>query len=201
MPNLVDFCISQRPPARYVGRMQSIGQRASTAWTAQEDQLLMNARAQGLNWAPIQQAHFPGKTPNACRKRHERLMERRSAEDWDAEKFQTLAKEYQSLRKDMWTMLGNRVGEKWQLVEAKCMEKGLKNIQSAGRSANRRDRLASGMHGVGPGDCDSELDVEGGTHLTEGHDVSDEETQRGVKRMQSPSEHPHGRHHFDAIIR
>ncbi|KAI9849475.1 MAG: hypothetical protein M1837_004095 [Sclerophora amabilis] len=125
--------------------MLSSGQRPSTAWTPSEDQILMNTRAQGLNWAPIQQAHFPNKTPNACRKRHERLMERRNAEDWDADKLESLAKEYLNLRKDMWSMLANQVGEKWQVVEAKCMEKGLKNIQSAGRSAQRRERLAAGM--------------------------------------------------------
>ena len=72
-----------------------------------------------MKWAPIQQAYFPGKTANACRKRHERLMERQEAEDWDGPKFEHLAKEYLNVRKDMWTMLADRVGEKWQVVEAK----------------------------------------------------------------------------------
>ncbi|KAI9771825.1 MAG: hypothetical protein M1840_001595 [Geoglossum simile] len=124
---------------------------SSGAWSPRDDEVLMNARAQGLNWAPIQQQHFPAKTPNACRKRHERLMERRSAEDWDGGKLEKLAMEYMNMRKDMWTMLAAKVGEKWQVIESKCMEKGLKNLQSAGRNALRREKmsLASVMDGNG----------------------------------------------------
>ncbi|KAI9668678.1 MAG: hypothetical protein M1829_005291 [Trizodia sp. TS-e1964] len=112
---------------------------SSGAWSPRDDEILMQARAQGLNWVPIQQAHFSAKTPNACRKRHERLMEKRSVEDWDSLKLDKLAMEYMNLRKDMWQMLATRVGEKWQLIEAKCMEKGLKTLQSVGRSATKRD--------------------------------------------------------------
>ncbi|KAI9817993.1 MAG: hypothetical protein M1832_004514 [Thelocarpon impressellum] len=161
-------------------------QRASTAWTAQEDQTLLAARAQGKNWAPIQNTHFPSKTPNACRKRHERLMERRNTEDWDGEKLEKLAKEYLNMRRDMWTMLASRVGEKWQVVESKvsedemerratvlkttaCMEKGLKNIQSAGRSASRRERTASGNDDSGLGGYDP--DVEGADDGSEVRDT------------------------------
>ncbi|KAI9838550.1 MAG: hypothetical protein M1819_004859 [Sarea resinae] len=117
---------------------------SSCAWSPMEDEILMRARAQGLNWAPIQHTHFPSKTPNACRKRHERLMERRNAEDWDSIKLDTMAKEYMILRKEMWSILGNKVGEKWQIVESKCLEKGLKNLQSAARNALRKERLMSG---------------------------------------------------------
>jgi hypothetical protein len=92
---------------------------SSGAWSPRDDEILINARAQGLNWAPIQQQHFPTKTPNACRKRHERLMERRSAEDWDGGKLEKLAMEYMNMRKDMWTMLASKVGEKWQVIESK----------------------------------------------------------------------------------
>jgi len=126
----------------------------------------MAVRAQGLNWAPIQQAHFPTKTPNACRKRHERLMERRSAEDWDSVKLEALAKEYMNIRKEMWSMLASRVGEKWQVVEGKCMEKGIKNLQSSARSALRRERLMTGTgtgtddSGIAEMDAETELDGE-----------------------------------------
>ncbi|KAF2093665.1 hypothetical protein NA57DRAFT_81165 [Rhizodiscina lignyota] len=119
--------------------------RSSSAWTAEEDDILMNARAAGLNWKPIASRHFPNKTDNACRKRHERLMAQRNAEDWDGPKLELLAKEYMNVRREMWTLLANRVGgEKWQLIEAKCMEKGLKNLQAVHRSAQRRER---GMDG------------------------------------------------------
>lgn len=79
----------------------------------------MAARSSGLNWQPIASKHFPTKTANACRKRHERLMERRNAEDWDGPKLETLAKEYMDVRKEMWSLLASRVGEKWQLIEVK----------------------------------------------------------------------------------
>lgn len=36
---------------------------SSGAWNPQDDQTLMAARAQGMNWAPIQAAYFPSKTP------------------------------------------------------------------------------------------------------------------------------------------
>ena len=46
-------------------------------------------------------------------------MERRSAEDWDGGKLEKLAMEYMNMRKDMWTMLAAKVGEKWQVIESK----------------------------------------------------------------------------------
>jgi hypothetical protein len=72
----------------------------------------MNARAQGLNWQPIQAQYFPNKTANACRKRHERLMDRRNSDE-------NMAKEYMGMRREIWTQLGNKTGEKWNVVEAK----------------------------------------------------------------------------------
>ena len=80
----------------------------------------MRARQQGLNWQPIASRYFPDKTANACRKRHERLMEKRnSADNWDGVKIETLAKAYVDVREQMWKLLADRVGEKWQNVEAK----------------------------------------------------------------------------------
>lgn len=92
---------------------------SSGAWTPQDDQTLLAARAQGLNWAQIQITYFGNKTPNACRKRHERLMERKGADDWDNRKLERLAKEYMTMRKDIWSGLAARTGEKWNVVEAK----------------------------------------------------------------------------------
>jgi len=94
-----------------------------------------------MNWAPIQQTYFPSKTPNACRKRHERLMERRSADDWDGLKLENLAKNYMTMRREIWQGLATATGEKWNVVEAKCMSQGLKNLQTAARSAARRERM------------------------------------------------------------
>ncbi|KAH0542565.1 hypothetical protein FGG08_003070 [Glutinoglossum americanum] len=181
---------------------------SSGAWAPHDDEILINARAQGLNWAPIQLQHFPTKTPNACRKRHERLMERRSAEDWDGGKLEKLAMEYMNMRKDMWTMLAAKVGEKWQVIEGKCMEKGLKNLQSAGRNALRREKmsLASVMDDSGAGEVekteksvsssammdDSGIVAEADMDDDRDHEFRDrsQEASPEHRRFQSTPEHP-----------
>ncbi|CAK7268600.1 hypothetical protein SEPCBS119000_003143 [Sporothrix epigloea] len=113
------------------------------AWRPQDDDALLQARSRGENWAQIQ-AHFPGKTPNACRKRHERLVERRNASNnVDACKMAQIAREYMQMRRDLWQPLALRTGEKWTVVEARCMGAGLKNLQGVARSANRRLRSES----------------------------------------------------------
>ena len=91
----------------------------SSSWSAKDDEMLIQARAQGLNWNQIAPKHFPAKSPNACRKRHERLMERQNAEQWDGVKLNELAQAYMEVRREMWSLLASRVGEKWQLVELK----------------------------------------------------------------------------------
>ncbi|KAI1254756.1 hypothetical protein MGN70_003771 [Eutypa lata] len=160
---------------------------SSGAWTPQDDQNLLQARQQGLNWAQIQSNYFPNKTPNACRKRHERLMERKGADDWDQRKLERMAKEYMSLRKEIWQPLAQRTGEKWNVVESMCMNNGLKNLQSAARSASRRERLEtsghpmhgydddSGISGIGLTPVDDQLDASysspassGGSHHSSG---------------------------------
>ena len=50
----------------------------SAEWSSEDDELLMWARLEGLNWQPIASLYFPNKTSNACRKRHERLMEEKA---------------------------------------------------------------------------------------------------------------------------
>lgn len=95
------------------------GSRTAAIWSAADDDVLLQARASGLNWQPIASRYFPNKSPNACRKRHERLIERRQASDWDAEKLERLAQEYVTVRKEMWELLASRLGERWAVVEAK----------------------------------------------------------------------------------
>jgi len=102
-------------------------------------------RAMGKNWNQIQREAFPTKTGNACRKRHERLMERRGQNDFDNRKLERLSKEYMSMRKEIWQPLAARCGEKWNVVEMQCMSNGLKNIQSHARAYTRRERLESGQ--------------------------------------------------------
>lgn len=92
----------------------------SSAWTPQNDDILLNARAKGMNWQPIQAQYFPEKTPNACRKRHERLILARSSnEDWEMDKMKELADHYMSIRDKIWKPLADEMGEKWSTIEAK----------------------------------------------------------------------------------
>lgn len=97
----------------------SSSNRATAIWSAADDAVLLRARASGLNWQPIAARHFPNKTANACRKRHERLVERRQAEDWDTQKLELLAQEYMICRRQMWETLAAKLGERWNVVEAK----------------------------------------------------------------------------------
>jgi hypothetical protein len=109
-----------------VSTASAAGGTRSSSWSAKDDETLIQARAQGLNWNQIGPKHFPSKTPNACRKRHERLMERQNAEQWDGVKLDVLAQAYMEVRREMWSMLAARVGEKWQLVETKVRRVRLK---------------------------------------------------------------------------
>ncbi|KAK6001386.1 hypothetical protein QM012_002717 [Aureobasidium pullulans] len=111
------------------------GHRNTANWSSADDEVLVAARAAGLNWQATATRHFPHKTANACRKRHERLVERRTHEDWTTKRLDTLAVEYMEFRKEIWAPLAVKVGERWNVVEAKCMEKGLRNLQSIARLA------------------------------------------------------------------
>ncbi|KAI0400097.1 hypothetical protein F4802DRAFT_509540 [Xylaria palmicola] len=172
---------------------------SSGAWSQQDDHNLLTARQQGLNWAQIQSTCFPNKSPNACRKRHERLLERRGADDWDARKLERLAKEYMSMRKEMWQGLAARTGEKWIVVEAKCMHNGLKNLQSAARSAARRERLEQG-HSIHGYDDDSGIS---GIGLTPVDDLdasySSPETSSSVHSQHSAAGGGYGMHPMTAM--
>lgn len=92
---------------------------SSGAWSPADDHTLMQARSAGMNWQPIKQMYFPLKTPNACRKRHERLMEKRNADDWDGMKLEGLARSYMGMRREIWAGLAEATGEKWSVVEQK----------------------------------------------------------------------------------
>ncbi|KAG6052750.1 hypothetical protein E4U17_005438 [Claviceps sp. LM77 group G4] len=127
--------------AAEVPTLTSTQRRASSgAWKLQDDNQLVAARMEGLSWNHIKETYFPHKSANACRKRHERVVQRQSAGDQDTRKIQLLAREYVRMRKEMWRGLAARTGEKWNVVEAKCAANGLKNIRSAARAASRHNR-------------------------------------------------------------
>jgi hypothetical protein len=93
----------------------------SKSWSSKDDEILVQARAQGLNWNQISPKYFPLKSANACRKRHERLMERQNAEQYDGMKLDIIAQAYMEARREMWGVLAAKVGEKWALVERKVI--------------------------------------------------------------------------------
>jgi len=91
----------ERPQTRLASRVprarQSVGLNdvISKSWPPESDELLIRARQQGLSWNPIATQYFPGKTANACRKRHERLMEKRNnSNDWYSSKELPLSHPY-----------------------------------------------------------------------------------------------------------
>lgn len=109
-----------QPSQQVMQPSASFSRRASSgAWSREDDRNLIDARAKGLNWAQVK-GKFPNKSANACRKRHERLMEHKDADDWDSRKLEQLAKEYMVMRKEIWRPLADRVGEKWNVVEQKA---------------------------------------------------------------------------------
>ncbi|KAL8739471.1 MAG: hypothetical protein Q9190_007726 [Brigantiaea leucoxantha] len=115
---------------------------SSTPWTPEDDRQLIDARQQLLNWAPIAHKYFPTKTPNACRKRHERLMEKRNNNgSWDAAKIEALATTYSEVREQMWKILADRLQENWKTVERKCFESGWKTLTKTSRSAAQNSQL------------------------------------------------------------
>jgi len=95
---------------------------SSGAWSKEDDETLMSARASGLNWSQIQQKYFSTKSPNACRKRHERLIEQKTADNWNKTDFERLSMEYMRMRKEIWSPLAAQVGEKWNVVEQKVRD-------------------------------------------------------------------------------
>jgi hypothetical protein len=105
--------------------MPGTGHRASPAWKPEEDRRLLDEKARGARWNDIRQRYFPGKTGNACRKRYERLIQRRSEDDWDTEKFELLAMKYLELRREMWYKLALSVDAPWEQVEKKVRKKNL----------------------------------------------------------------------------
>ncbi|KAL2174829.1 uncharacterized protein P884DRAFT_207707 [Thermothelomyces heterothallicus CBS 202.75] len=169
MPGYDPYAVNAVPPLQIpttgtglggpVGGALPTQHRASSgAWNQEDDRTLLTLRAMGKNWNQIQREAFPGKTGNACRKRHERLMERRGQNDFDNRKLERLCKEYMSMRKEIWQPLASRCGEKWNVVEMQCMSNGLKNIQSHARAYARRERLESGQPLTAYGDPDGALD-------------------------------------------
>lgn len=122
LPGQLSFSVSttvhmQRRTRSTLGAPGTASSNYSTSWSTHDDNILMNARARSHGWSQIQKEHFPLKTPNACRKRYERLVAKKRGPDWDPEKLERLSREYCQLREQTWKPLADAMGEKWQDVE------------------------------------------------------------------------------------
>lgn len=96
---------------------QSAPRRVSSgAWSEEQDILLIHLRKTAGNWAKIAE-HFSNKTGNACRKRHERLMERQNTPGRNGDTLQRVSKAYMGMRKEVWRELAKQTGLKWSDVE------------------------------------------------------------------------------------
>ena len=99
---------------------------AAGPWQPEDDERLLQARQQSMNWSDIAQQYFPAKTANACRKRHERLKDKRHTnEEWPTKKLEQMAAAYINCREEMWKKLAQAVGENWKDVESKVSTRAL----------------------------------------------------------------------------
>lgn len=109
-----------RPPPLQAPAMHNeslIRPGTSGPWTAEEDSILVDERSRGCAWDDIHNRHFPTKSGNACRKRHERLMVKARESDWDEARISNLLSLYHSRRESIWGTLAEALGERWEDVE------------------------------------------------------------------------------------
>ena len=111
--------ITPPPPPQY-GPQPTAHERASAAWSPEDDSLLWDAREnRKLGW-PQTAELFQGKSPNACRKRYERLKLQKAPDEWEGEKFDALAEVYVRFREEMWKRIAEQLGDsqaRWQILE------------------------------------------------------------------------------------
>lgn len=144
--------VSAAPLQRPMSAISQQHHRVAAIWNSSDDETLLAARATGLNWQPIAIQHFPNKTANACRKRHERLMEKKRHEDWDSRKLDVLATAYMECRKEIWSIVAARIGEPWAIVEAKVRYTTTADdtrsllVRSAWKKALQICKLSHGSH-------------------------------------------------------
>ena len=106
------------PPPQYFNST-SAHERASAAWSNEDDNRLWDMREnKKLGWPQIAE-FFEDKSPNACRKRFERLKLQKAPDEWEGPKFDALAEIYVQHREELWKRIADELGErdKWQTLE------------------------------------------------------------------------------------
>lgn len=89
----------------------------SGPWSSEEDNILLDAKGRGMSWEEIHRQHFPGKSANACRKRHERVLAKMRNTDWDDARIQRVTNAYSRHRHLMWAPMCKELGESITDVE------------------------------------------------------------------------------------
>ncbi|PGH17139.1 hypothetical protein AJ79_01277 [Helicocarpus griseus UAMH5409] len=122
----------------------------SGPWSPHDDQVLMAARLQGHGWNQIQKENFQNKSPNACRKRWERLLAKRQGSKWEDDRVEKVTRYYNQMRSDIWRPLAEATGESWEDVEKLCLERGQKSLLPMTTTSSARrassDNESRGSH-------------------------------------------------------
>lgn len=98
-------------------RAQSPTSVPTAAWSTTDDELLLRTKASGKKWVEISPM-FQGKTSNACRKRHARLVTHAQIE-WDEFKERDLAVEFVNAKVGFFKMIAGNLKLEWRQVEKK----------------------------------------------------------------------------------
>ncbi|KIW65268.1 hypothetical protein PV04_07541 [Phialophora macrospora] len=132
----------------------------SGPWNNDEDSILMEAKLKGMSWEEIHRQHFPGKSANACRKRHERVLAKVRNTNWDEARIQRVTDAYHKHRSSIWAPLCNELGESLSDVEKVMFQQGLRNLRNPSRSSHTRNRsrASSGQAGMSEYERGSSLD-------------------------------------------
>ncbi|KAL5601243.1 uncharacterized protein BROUX77_005492 [Berkeleyomyces rouxiae] len=108
-------------------------------WSSAEDLLLEELRRRRGRWSEVSKK-FKGKSANACRKRYERIQQRKVASERNAALDKThVAVAYWEVREEMWKILESRMpGVKWEKLERMCFEMGENEIRKRWRDATSK---------------------------------------------------------------
>ncbi len=108
---------SAMPAAHQIQREPLPKPGQSGPWNPDEDNVLINAKGRGMCWEDIHRTHFPGKSANACRKRHERVLAKMRNTDWDDARIQRVTDAYNRHRHNIWQPLCKELNESLSDVE------------------------------------------------------------------------------------
>jgi hypothetical protein len=141
------------PTVPHMQRTELVRPSQSGPWTQAEDEILLDAKSQGLSWEEIHRQHFPGKSANACRKRHERCLMKMKRTDWDEARIQRVRDAYIRNRPMIWAPLVNDIGETLEDIERVVSLHSIFVLKISAYigvcSCSNKDSAASGIHQEG----------------------------------------------------